>query len=219
MIYTVLYLYRKYLTKHRCMIHLEVFMLSGGCGCGGAGVVPHTLLIVRLLVETEKRRRPRTETVGRLEHSQRELLQIKSKNVLHVFLWLIVLIFLSKDLHSTRGRCVSSVQQEGLHLFYTIFVFSQFSSNIRSKWSMLKHEDGHYGIIFKRKVTYNHTYMHTPPSWRINHNAVITKGHSCIHISVEDSDYLILTIAHWTLNIKLNLGGFMLLHVISWEWS
>lgn len=64
-------------------------MLSGCCGYGGAGEVqtsvPHTLLVVRLLVETEKRGCPRTETVGLLEHSQRELLQTKSTNVPHVF--------------------------------------------------------------------------------------------------------------------------------------
>lgn len=87
---TEFYLYNKYLTKHRCVIHLVVVMLSGCCGYGGAGEVqtsvPHTLLVVRLLVDTEKRGCPRTETVGLLEHSQRELLQTKSTNVPHVFL-------------------------------------------------------------------------------------------------------------------------------------
>lgn len=45
----------KYLTKHRGMVNLVVIRLCGGCECRGDGVVPHTLLAVRLLVETEKR--------------------------------------------------------------------------------------------------------------------------------------------------------------------
>lgn len=72
------------------MIHLVVGELSGRHGCGVAGVIEpsllHTLLVVGLLVETKKRRRPRTEAVGLLEHSQRELLQTKKHNVLCVFL-------------------------------------------------------------------------------------------------------------------------------------
>lgn len=48
--------------------------------------VPHTLLVVNLLAETEKRGCPRTETVGLLDHGQRELLQTKSTNVPRVFL-------------------------------------------------------------------------------------------------------------------------------------
>lgn len=81
MIDTVLYS-NKYLTKDRCVIHLVVVMLSGSCGCGGAGAVqtsvPNTLLVFRLLVDTEERGRPRTETMRLLEHSQQELLQTKS---------------------------------------------------------------------------------------------------------------------------------------------
>ena len=50
---------------------------------GVAGVVqpsvPHTLL-----VQTEQRGRPCTETVGLLEHSQRELLQTKNTKTQHV---------------------------------------------------------------------------------------------------------------------------------------
>lgn len=41
--------------KHRGMVNLVVIRLCGGCECRGDGVVPHTLLAVRLLVETEKR--------------------------------------------------------------------------------------------------------------------------------------------------------------------
>jgi len=80
---------QRYLTKHRRVIHLVVGMLRGRRGRGVAGVVLpsvlHTLLLVRLLVETEKRRRPCAEAVGLPEHSQRELLQIKSTHVHCVF--------------------------------------------------------------------------------------------------------------------------------------
>lgn len=93
----IVVLCNKYLTKHRGMVNLVVVRLCGGCECRGNGVVPHTLLVVRLLVETEKRWRPCTETVGFLEHSQWELLQTKSTNVLQVVIWLITPIFLFKD--------------------------------------------------------------------------------------------------------------------------
>lgn len=94
------------LTEYRCVIHLVVVMIRGCRGCGVAGVVQasalHTQLVGDLLGETEKRRRPCTEAVGLLERCQRELLQIRGTNVLHVFLGLIRHI-LCKDYNPPKG--------------------------------------------------------------------------------------------------------------------
>lgn len=70
-------------------------MVSGCCGCGVAAVVQSR-------AETERRRRPGAETVQLLEHSQWQLLQTESTGTLHVFMWLVIFIFLSKYLYSTQ---------------------------------------------------------------------------------------------------------------------
>ena len=137
MIDTSLRLWSKYLTKHRSVIHLVVVVLGGCCGGGVAGGV-HSR------VETEQRRRPSTETVRFLEHSQRQLLQTKSTERLNVFIWLIVFAFLSKFIFSTQGWCVSSLQKQILcSSFFNVHYFCPFSSSRRSECSMSTHKDTH----------------------------------------------------------------------------
>lgn len=71
----------KYLTQERCVIHLVVVMI----GRGVAAAVLSTPLPVGLPAEAEEGRRPCAETVGLLEHRQRELLRTRGTNVLRVF--------------------------------------------------------------------------------------------------------------------------------------
>lgn len=57
------------------MVDLEVVVLRRQGDIVAARVVAGTFVVVRLLVETEERGRPRAETTGFPEHSQGELLQ------------------------------------------------------------------------------------------------------------------------------------------------
>lgn len=70
---------REILTEDGSVIHLVVAALwrCRGPGCCRAvrGAAVGALLLVRLLVDVEERRRPRAETVGSLQHSQGELLK------------------------------------------------------------------------------------------------------------------------------------------------
>lgn len=142
------------------MIHLVVVVLSG---CGRAGVVhsaaPRAQLVVRLLVETEKRRRPRTETVGLLEHSQRELLKnqkhkcsTSTRSVTHIYFILQRRLFYPKGNVPTlfSRKCLRSM----FHFCSFIF-FPHFSSYRRSACTMSKHKDGHSS---DGKVIPNHTH-------------------------------------------------------------
>ncbi len=197
-------------------------MLSGCCGYGGAGEVqtsvPHTLMVVRLLVETEKRGCPRTETVGLLEHSQRELLQTKSTNVLHVFFMTHHTYFsLQRLLYSTQGWCVSPVQQESHHIPTPCFILVHYLFSLfqQQKVKMLNVKARVQTLQWK-KVMHNHTYSTcTHHTVRINHNIVTSKWWAIFlpaisvfgvdtaassKISVQDPDYLLLI--RGTLNLK-----------------
>lgn len=138
-------------------------MLRGCCGCGCAGGVPHTLLVVRLLVEAEKRGRPCAETVGLLEHSQRELLQTTSTNVLHGFLWLIIHIFLPRLVSYPTVTCqLSSARESGSHFIFVLFFFHfffHFVSNRSWKWSISK--DRHCSEKFRKVMKCTRTRTHT----------------------------------------------------------
>ncbi len=200
---SVLYLCSKYLTKHRCVIHLEVVMLSGCCGCGVVGVVPHTLLIVRLLVETEKRGCPRTETVGRLEHSQWELLQIKAKMFYMFSMTNQTYFSLQRLIFYPRLMCqLSSAERSTstLHYFCFVSVFQEHPIKMISVKI--------WGQTLQSKCftigMHNQTYLSTHHTVWINLNTVTNKWCGIfLHFwkvtqlrPVEDSDYLLLTVAH-----------------------